>query len=190
MHEQHAPTLADSIWDLRSRKIKKTFFSQMNALLDWSSLNTVLAQYYTKGKRGTGKPAYDGLLLFKVCLLQTWYGLSDYEVEGRINDSLSFSYFCGLCIDEVAPDHSTMSRFRSLMTKNGAYEVLFKHINSQLEAQAIIIKQGALVDASIIDSPLKPNWRSKNPKERSKKSQFKNQRTPVLPSVTVLYHAF
>ena len=82
--------------------------------------------------------------------------LSDYEVEDRINDSLSFSYFCGLCIDAVAPDHSTISRFRSLMTKNGAYEVMFKHINSQLEEQAIIIKQGALVDASIIDTPLKP----------------------------------
>ena len=71
--------------------------------LDWSSINEVIDQYYTKGKRETGKPAYDGLLLFKVCLLQRWYGLSDYEVEDRIHDSLSFSYFCGLCIDEVAP---------------------------------------------------------------------------------------
>ena len=33
---------------------------------------------------------------------------------------------------------------------------MFKHINSQLEEQAIIIKQGVLVDASIIDPPLKP----------------------------------
>ena len=66
------------------------------------------------------------------------------EVEGRINDSLSFSYFCGLCIDEVAPDRSTMSRFRSLMTKRGAYEVMFKHINSQLEKEAIIIKHKEL----------------------------------------------
>ncbi len=85
MNKQHVLTLADSICAVRNRKIKKTFFSQMNALLDWSGLNTVLDQYYTKGKRGTGKPAYDGLLLFKVCLLQTRYGLSDYEVEDRIN---------------------------------------------------------------------------------------------------------
>ncbi len=42
------------------------------------------------------------------------------------------------------------------MTNNGAYEVMFKHINSQLEARAIIIKQGALVDASITDTLLKP----------------------------------
>ena len=66
----------------------------------------------------------------------------------------------GYGIDEVASDHSTISRFGSLMTKRGAYEVMFKHINSQLEKRAIIIKQGALVDASIIDTPLKPKGKS------------------------------
>ncbi|VAW12051.1 Mobile element protein [hydrothermal vent metagenome] len=40
-----------------------------------------------------------------MCLLQSWYVLSDYEVEDRINDSLSFSYFCGMTIEQVAPDH-------------------------------------------------------------------------------------
>jgi len=28
-----------------------------------------------------GKRSCSGLLLFKMSLLQTWYGLSDYEVE-------------------------------------------------------------------------------------------------------------
>lgn len=27
-------------------------------------------------------------MMFKILLLQTWYGLSDYEVEERINNSL------------------------------------------------------------------------------------------------------
>ncbi|MEZ4880310.1 MAG: transposase [Chitinophagales bacterium] len=49
------------------------------------------------------KPSYDGLLLFKICLLQTWYGLSDYEVEDRINDSISFSTFLELTIDQTSP---------------------------------------------------------------------------------------
>lgn len=100
----------------------------------------------------TGKPSYDGLLLFKISLLQTWYGLSAYEVEDRVNDSISFGYFCGLNIDQVSPDHSTISRFRTRMTKVGAYELLFKEINNQLEKHQIIIKKGALIDASIIDT--------------------------------------
>lgn len=161
MNKPNTLTLADSICDLRSRKVKKTFFTQINTLIDWEKIDLIISKYYTKGKSATGKPAYEGLLLFKACLLQTWYGLSDYEVEDRINDSLSFSYFCGMSIDQVAPDHSTISRFRSLMTKKGAYDELFGSINEQLESHNIIVKTGALVDASIIDTPLKPKGSSK-----------------------------
>ncbi len=156
----HHPTLADSICDIRSRKIKRTFFTQINTLLDWQPIIELLRNHYTKGKSASGKPSYSGLLLFKMSLLQTWYGLSDYEVEDRVNDSISFSYFCGLHIDQVAPDHSTLSRFRSIMTKAKAYEILFKEINRQLEAHEIIVKTGVIVDASVIDTPLKPKGKT------------------------------
>ena len=156
----HQPTLADSICDLRSRKIKRTFFNQINTLIDWSPIEKIITAHYKKGESALGKPSYNGLLLFKMCLLQTWYGLSDYEVEDRINDSISFSYFCGLNIDNVAPDHSTLSRFRSAMTKAGAFEPLFKEVNRQLESNNIIVKTGAIVDASVIDTPLKPKGKT------------------------------
>jgi len=71
-----------------------------------------------KGESAVSKPSYSGLLLFKMCLLQSWYGLSDYDVEDRLNDSLLFSYFYGMHIDEVSPDHSNLSRFRSTLYKN------------------------------------------------------------------------
>ena len=160
MNKSNELTLADSMCDLRSRKIKSIFFHQMNQLLDWEAIEKAIDKHYTKGKSATGTPAYDGLLLFKVCLLQTWYGLSDYEVEDRINDSISFSYFCGMSIDQIAPDHSTISRFRTLMTKKKAYDKLFKEINRQLEKHQIIVKTGAIVDASVIDTPLRPKGKS------------------------------
>lgn len=162
MKRQNTPTLADTICDLRSRKIKKTFFDQVNILLDWDKITKLIDKHYKKGNNVVGKPSYDGLLLFKMCLLQTWYGLSDYEVEDRVNDSISFGYFCGLTIDQVAPDHSTLSRFRTAMTKSGAYEKLFKEINRQLEAHQIIVKKGALVDASVVNTPLKPKGKAKH----------------------------
>jgi len=160
MKTHQNPTFADSICDLRTKKIKKTFFTQMNTLLDWEKISKVIDKHYKKGQSATGCPSYDGLLLFKMCLLQTWYGLSDYEVEDRVNDSISFSYFCGLHIDQIAPDHSTISRFRTAMTKANAYEPLFKEINGQLEAHQIIIKKGALVDASVVETPLKPKGKT------------------------------
>jgi IS5 family transposase len=89
-------------------------------------------------------------------LLQTWYGLSDYEVEERLNDSISFGRFCGLPIDMTAPDHSTLSRFRSILTEKKAYDKILNALNKQLEKHKIIVKTGVILDASIIDSPLKP----------------------------------
>jgi IS5 family transposase len=160
MKIQIEPTLADSICDTRTRKVKRTFFTQINLLIDWESISEIINEDYLKGKSATGKPSYDVLLLFKMCLLQSWYGLSDYEVEDRINDSLSFSYFCGMTIEQVAPDHSTLSRFRTALTKTKTFEKLFSSINNQLEINGIIVKTGLIIDASEIDTDLRPKGKA------------------------------
>lgn len=160
MKIQNNPSFADSVCDLRIRKVKQTFFHQIDLLIDWRTISKIINKYYGKGTNAVGTPGYDGLLLFKMCLLQTWYGLSDYEVEDRINDSISFSKFCGLTLEQPSPDHSTLSRFRTAMTHAGAYEKLFKEINKQLEKHKIIVKTGAIVDASVIDTPLKPKGKA------------------------------
>ena len=64
--------------------------------------------------------------------------------------------FCGLHIEQSSPDHSTLSRFRTAMTQANAYERLFKEIHGQLERHPIIIKKGAIVDASVVETSLKP----------------------------------
>ena len=142
MKSQKQPTLADTICDLRARKIKTTFFGQIG-LIDWDRIEKRIDTDYSKGKSAVGKPSYSGLLLFKMCLLQSWYGLSDSEVEDRLNDSISFSYFCGMHIDEVAPDHGTLSRFRTALKKTKTFDKLFLIINGQLELHNIIVKKGS-----------------------------------------------
>lgn len=117
MKTQNTPSFADTVCDLRIRKIKSQFFEQVNTLIDWQPISSIINKHYTKGERAIGKPSYDGLLLFKMCLLQTWYDLSDYEVEDRINVSISFSCFCGLTLEQIASDHRTLSRFRTLLTR-------------------------------------------------------------------------
>ena len=160
MKQHKEPTFADTICDLRTRKIKSTFFTQINTLIDWDKIEALIDADYSKGKSVVGKPSYSGLLLFKMSLLQSWYGLSDYEVEDRLNDSISFSYFCGMNIDQVAPDHSTLSRFRTALTKTKTYEKLFRSINEQLASHNIIVKTGIIVDASVIDTTLRPKGKT------------------------------
>jgi IS5 family transposase len=60
----NTPTLADSICDLRTRKIKTTFFNQINELLDWKAIGLIIDKDYHRGKSATGKPSYDGILCF------------------------------------------------------------------------------------------------------------------------------
>ena len=71
IHRQ--PTLADSICDLRTRKIKNTFFTQINTIIDWNKISTIINKDYTKGKSVVGKPSYDDLLLFNLNYSQIFY---------------------------------------------------------------------------------------------------------------------
>jgi IS5 family transposase len=142
------------------RKLKSEFFTQINKLVDWTEIEAVIQKDYNKGLSVAGRRSYRGLLLFKMCLLQTWYGLSDYEVEEKVNDSLSFMQFVGLHLEDEVPDHSVISRFRSQLTKKDAFEKIFEKINIQLEGKGLIVKTGAIVDATVTDSPRKPKGKT------------------------------
>jgi IS5 family transposase len=75
MKLEKAPTLADRFYDLRTRKMQPTFFTLIHTLLDWKKISLLIDTHYQKEKSTAGKPSYDGLLLFKMGLHQTWYGL-------------------------------------------------------------------------------------------------------------------
>jgi IS5 family transposase len=172
---------------VQKRKIKQEFFNHINQLIDWRPVSNIINSHYQKGESAVGRPSYEGIVLFKMTLLQTWYGLSDYEVEDRVNDSISFSRFVGISLDNSVPDHSVISRFRTELTKKGVYEKLFKAMNKQLEKHKIIVKTGAIIDASIIDTPLKPKGKTtyeiavdRSQQERTPKEQEKEQLAHVL----------
>jgi transposase, IS5 family len=138
------------------RKIKDIFFTQINTLIDWHSLESLVNKHYQKGNSAVGRKAYPSLLLLKMCLLQTWYSLSDYEIEEAVNDRISFMKFCGLQFEDDVPDHSIISRFRSTLTEANAYDELLQAINKQLAAKNILIKEGVIIDASITPTPHRP----------------------------------
>ena len=97
-------------------------------------------------------------MLFKILLLEQWYGLSDYQVEERINDSISFTKFIGLGFEHTAPDHSTISRFRSAITELGLLDKLLAELNKQFVKHRIArIEEGVCIDATIVDTPFCPH---------------------------------
>jgi len=132
---------------------------QIDQIIDWNPIRGLIEIAYTKGNRPTGRPSYDSLVLFKTELLRTWYGLSDGEVEEQVNDRLSFSRFVGLGLDECAPDSTTVCRFRNILVEANLYDNVLQEINRQLELTGVLVKRGAIVDASITDTPRRPRGR-------------------------------
>ena len=144
-------TFADALLSKRYRKAQNDFLNQVDRLIDWRPIRTLINKKYTKRQNAIGAPAYDVILLFKMLLLETWYNLSDCALEERINDSITFSRFLGLKMEEVSPDHSTISRFRSALTELGLMDKLLAQFNKQLSRHHISVREGVLVNASLVE---------------------------------------
>ena len=126
-------TLGDVFYANRFRKTQNEFLNQIDHLIDWRPIRKLINSKYKKRQDAVGAPAYDVILLFKMLLLQTWYNLSDVALEERVNDSITFSRFLGLSLEELSPDHSTISRFRTALAKLGLMDALLNAVNEQLE---------------------------------------------------------
>ena len=117
-------------------------------LLDWRRIERLLRVVRNSE---TGRPPYEALAMFKALLLQQWYGLSDPGLEEALLDRISFRRFCGFEMDQNnSPDETTICRFRNVLKEAGLGEKLFIEINAQLEASGFLLKQGTLIDATLI----------------------------------------
>lgn len=124
------------------RNIKVSFLEKIDKLIDWEEIEKVILKNYNRGKRPDGRPAFTGLLLFKMCLLQEWYGVSISRIEQMINDSVSLSHFIGLSLDDTVPSSTTLLSFRQELKKTGAYQELKNIIGKKLEQEQLTIRKG------------------------------------------------
>jgi transposase, IS5 family len=152
MRKSSSYTFADQ--SLANRPIYNATLSRIDGLLNWDALDMVIRRYYSVGSHDTGCSAYSGLLLFKLLLLESWYRLSDRGVIDFAGDSLSCLRFLGLGLDDPLPDYSNLSRFRQALGPDGM-DALLKAVNEQLMAIGVMVSSGTIVDATIIDSPVR-----------------------------------
>ena len=103
-------------------------FEMFRFLLESKLLNT------TKKNNAGAKP-FDVVLMFKILILQRYYGLGDKQVEYQILDMTSFKNFLGFDTGDKIPDEKTVWAFRENLTKSGLIETLFNEFNSFLETK-------------------------------------------------------
>lgn len=143
---------------IEQKRRTNTFLDAINNLIDWKIIEKRLTKKYKKTASADGRPAYPALPMFKLMLLQRWYGLSDPGLEEAVNDRISFIRFSGFSLESPLPDYSTICRFRNTLLELNLYGPLFAEINHQLEAKGILVKEsnGAILDAAIIESSRRP----------------------------------
>jgi transposase, IS5 family len=122
---------------------------RISALIDWMPIER-LAGKVRSGE--TGRPPYSPLSMIKALLLQQWYGLSDPGLEEALLDRVSFRRFCGFGLDGGTPDETTLCRFRNALKNADLGTALFTAIGTQLETAGFMVKQGTLIDATLVAS--------------------------------------
>lgn len=148
-------SLADSFVTRRTRK--GNFLNQIDQLIDWAPIEKTITKHYAPASDVTGRPAYPGILLFKMLLVGLWHGgLSDESVEDMANVNLHVMRFLGLDLEDDVPDHSVLSRFRTRLTAAQAWDDLLGQVNRQIQAFDVTVTKGCHIDASITHSPRKP----------------------------------
>lgn len=121
----------------------------VHALIDWNRIEYLLADVHANKK---GEQAWPPLMMFKAMLLQSWYNLSDPQLEKQLARDLLFRRFVGLSLADTVPDHSTLWRFRNNPKIVALQDKLLQSINEQLAEKSLFIKEGtiSIVDASVI----------------------------------------
>lgn len=107
----------------------------------------------TKG----GRLPMDAVMMFKVLVIQSLYGLADEQTEFQIRDRLSFMRFLGLDLHGRVPDARTIWLFREHLTKAKAIDALFARFEAHLREQGYLAMGGQMIDASIIAAPRQRN---------------------------------
>jgi len=133
---------------------KPGVLDRIDEALDWKRFGKHLRKVF-KDSRG-GRPSYPPVVLFKVLLLQQWYGLSDPMAEEAIGDRLSFRRFLGLGLHDAVPDETTICRFRGRVAELRLADKLLRELNRQLDGKGLLVKQGTLIDASLVEAHSRP----------------------------------
>ncbi len=171
------PSFADIA--VTHREVSMELFNRVNLILEHVNIEKELAKYYTKGKSIDGRESYSPVILFKMLLLQFWYGLSDVSVEENVKDRISFSKFCNISMDEQVPDATVLCRFRNTLSKKNAFEKLLMLINEKMEQGGLMVNKGVIVDASVTVTQRKPRGK----KEYEIAEDRKEDQAPIIKAI-------
>ena len=150
---------------LAYRSKKKTtrrehFLNEMEQVVPWVELTRIVEPYYPEA--GNGRPPIGIERMLRTYFMQQWFNLSDPGMEDALYDIESMRAFAGIELGkDPVPDESTILRFRHLLEQHEVTKQLFAEVTEQLQKKGLMVKEGTIVDATIIDAPTSTKNESK-----------------------------
>jgi IS5 family transposase len=136
------------------------FLSEMEQVVPWARLVARIEPFYPQGKRGRPPMGIERML--RIYFLQQWYGLADEALEDALYDIAALRIFAGIDLGSTAvPDATTLLNFRHLLERHDLTRAIFTEINAVFTEQGLLMREGTIVDATIIHAPSSTKNQSK-----------------------------
>ena len=146
------PTFSDLDYQVKKRKTRREeFLEKLESLVPWPRLEERIRPHYFRGQRG--RRPYPLSVMLRVHIVQLCYNLSDPAMEDLLYEAESVRRFAGLRLSEPIPDESTILHFRHLLERHQLGQGLFEEIKGHLAEQGVRLREGTIVDATIIEAP-------------------------------------
>ena len=139
---------------------------QLNEKVNWESYRSILKQIRIDNPdnvKNAGRKPFDEVMMFRVIILQSLYGLSDDQMEYQLKDRRSFERFVsgGDTLYQM-PDAKTIWLYKERFKEHGIARKVFRKFNQQLEKANLMARSGQIVDASFVEVPRQRNSRDDN----------------------------
>jgi IS5 family transposase len=133
------------------RTRKREFLDEMNRVVPWADLVTLVAAFAPEGRRG--RPPFAVETMLRIHFMQQWFGLSDPAMEEALHDVPMYREFASLGWTTRLPDESTILRFRHLLEQHKLAAQMLAVINDMLATRGLMLRTGTVVDATLISAP-------------------------------------
>jgi transposase, IS5 family len=131
---------------------RERFLGEMEQVVPWARLEALITPHYPAGKRG--RPPVGVARMLRLYFLQQWYGLADEALEDALYDSHALRNFTGIDLGlENVPDATTLLKFRRLLETHDLTRRLLDEVNALLTEKKLLLREGTLIDATIIPAP-------------------------------------
>jgi IS5 family transposase len=136
----------------RKQTRRETFLAEMEQVVPWNALLALVEPVYPKA--GKGRRPYPMKMMLRIHLLQNWFGYSDPAMEEALYEVAPLRRFAGLSLTRGSvPDETTILNFRRLLETHDLTPKVFAAVNAYLTDKGLLLRQGTIVDATIIHAP-------------------------------------